>query len=59
MVVVMSRRIAVSLYRELIALRPEWHGESDEEGALKVVMTGSGSDPKEWQPHIRNKTTKR
>jgi len=55
MIVVMSRRIAVDLYRELVALRPQWHGESDEEGALKVVMTGSASDPLEWQPHIRNK----
>jgi type I restriction enzyme R subunit len=55
MVVVMSRRIAVELYRELVALRPEWHGESDDAGALKVVMTGSASDPLDWQPHIRNK----
>jgi type I restriction enzyme R subunit len=59
MVVVMSRRIAVELYRELVALRPVWggngHGESDEQGALKVVMTGSASDPLDWQPHIRNK----
>jgi type I restriction enzyme R subunit len=55
MVVVMSRRIAVELYRELVALRPAWHGEGDEQGALKVVMTGSASDPLDWQPHIRNK----
>ncbi|TYO98698.1 type I restriction enzyme R subunit [Geothermobacter ehrlichii] len=55
MVVVMSRRIAVELYNELVALRPEWHGETDETGSLKVVMTGSASDPLEWQPHIRNK----
>jgi len=55
MVVVMSRRIAVELYRELAALRPAWHSEDDEKGALKVVMTGSASDPLEWQPHIRNK----
>lgn len=55
MVVVMSRRIAVDLYRELVALRPEWHSERDEEGALKVIMTGSASDPSDWQPHIRNK----
>ncbi len=41
MVVVMSRRIAVELYRELVALRPAWHGDTDDEGALKVVMTGS------------------
>ncbi len=55
MVVVMSRRIAVELYRELVALRPEWDGANDEHGALKVVMTGSASDPLNWQPHIRNK----
>jgi len=55
MVVVMSRRIAVELYREIVALRPAWHGEDDEHGALKVVMTGSAADPLDWQPHIRNK----
>ena len=55
MVVVMSRRIAVELYRALVALRPEWHGEEDDQGVLKVVMTGSASDPLDWQPHIRNK----
>ena len=55
MIVCMSRRICVELYRELVALRPAWHGEDDEHGALKVVMTGSASDPLDWQPHIRNK----
>ncbi len=55
MVVVMSRRIAVELHRELVALRPDWHGEADDAGSLKVVMTGSASDPLDWQPHIRNK----
>ena len=55
MVVVMSRRIAVALYNELIALRPEWKGNDDEHGRLKVVMTGSASDPLGWQDHIRNK----
>lgn len=55
MIVVMSRRIAVELYRELVALRPAWHGEDDAHGTLKVVMTGSASDPLEWQTHIRSK----
>jgi type I restriction enzyme R subunit len=55
MIVCMSRRIAVELYEELIRLRPSWHGATDAEGALKVVMTGSASDPLPWQPHIRNK----
>jgi len=55
MVVCMSRRICVDLYRELVALRPEWHAEEDGAGSLKVVMTGSASDPLDWQPHVRNK----
>jgi type I restriction enzyme, R subunit len=55
MVVCMSRRICVELYREIIRLRPNWHHEDDDNGAIKVVMTGSASDPLEWQPHIRSK----
>jgi type I restriction enzyme R subunit len=55
MVVCMSRRICVELYRELIRLRPGWADDDDEKGAIKVVMTGSASDPPDWQPHIRNK----
>ncbi|MGA8147817.1 MAG: type I restriction endonuclease subunit R [Gallionellaceae bacterium] len=55
MVVCMSRRICAELYREIAALRPEWHNVDDEKGAMKVVMTGSASDPMEWQTHIRNK----
>jgi type I restriction enzyme, R subunit len=55
MVVVMSRRIAVELYREIVALRPAWHSKDDDQGRLKVIMTGSASDPLEWQGHIRNK----
>ena len=55
MVVCMSRRICIDLYRELARLRPDWHTDDDGKGAMKVVMTGSASDPLEWQPHIRNK----
>jgi type I restriction enzyme R subunit len=55
MVVTMSRRIAVALYSEIVALRPQWHSDDDLKGALKIVMTGSASDPLHWQPHIRNK----
>ena len=52
----MSRRICVTLYRELVRLRPDWHHEDDNKGNLKVVMTGAASDPPDWQPLIRNKT---
>ena len=55
MIVTMSRKIAVDLYEELVKLRPDWHSEDDQQGVLKIVMTGSASDPLEWQPHIRNK----
>ena len=51
MVVCMSRRICVELHRELVRLRPDWH----EQGSVKVVMTGSATDPPNWQQHIRNK----
>jgi type I restriction enzyme R subunit len=55
MIVCMSRRICVELYRELVRLRPQWHDDDDGRGAVKVVMTGAASDPPDWQPHIRNK----
>ncbi|MFN3479692.1 MAG: type I restriction endonuclease subunit R, partial [Thermodesulfovibrionales bacterium] len=55
MIVCMSRRICVDLYNAIIKLRPEWHSDDDDRGFLKVVMTGSASDPSQWQQHIRNK----
>lgn len=55
MAVCMSRRICVDLYNEIIKLRPDWHSDDDDKGAIKIVMTGSASDPLEWQPHIGNK----
>lgn len=56
MVVCMSRRICVALYDQIIALRPDWHSTDETEGVVKVVMTGSASDPKEWQQHIGGKS---
>lgn len=55
MIVTMSRKIAVDLYDAIVDVRPDWHGDADDEGAIKVVMTGSASDPLGWQRHIRNK----
>ena len=55
MVVCMSRRICVELYHHITALRPDWHSEDDAAGLVKIVMTGSASDPEAWQPHIGGK----
>ena len=58
MVVCMSRRICVELYRELVKLRPDWEDEDDTKGQIKVVMTGSASDPLDWQKHVRSKNAR-
>lgn len=55
MIVCMSRRICVDLFNEIVKLRPSWYDKDDDKGIIKVVMTGSASDPKNWQEHIRNK----
>jgi type I restriction enzyme R subunit len=55
MVVCMSRRICVELHQAIVALRPAWHADTDDKGAMKVIMTGSAADGPAWQPHIRTK----
>ena len=58
MIVAMSRRIAIDLYKEIVALRPIWHSDDLMSGKIKVVMTGSSSDPADWQPFIGTKATR-
>ncbi|MBU0996913.1 MAG: type I restriction endonuclease subunit R [Firmicutes bacterium] len=58
MIVAMSRRIAVELYDAIVEFRPEWHSTDLLKGKIKVVMTGSSSDPVEWQKHIGTKQTR-
>lgn len=55
MIVVMSRRIAIDLYAEIVNLRPDWHSAEDDKGVIKIVMTGTSSDPEHWQQFIGNK----
>lgn len=55
MIVVMSRRIAIDLYAEIVKIRPEWHSDDDKKGVIKIVMTGTSSDPEHWQKFIGNK----
>ncbi|MDR1539966.1 MAG: type I restriction endonuclease subunit R [Clostridiales bacterium] len=44
-----SRAIAMSIYRKLLQLRPEWAEK------VGVVMTESNKDPEEWRSFIGNK----
>ena len=55
MIVTMSRNIAVELYEKIVAYRPDWHSDDDMKGKIKVIITGSASDPEHLQAHIRNK----
>ncbi len=56
MVVCMSRRICAEVYDRIVAARPDWQGDTDDTGSVKVVMTGSATDPAALQQHIRSKT---
>ena len=55
MIVAMSRRIAADLYKEIIALKPEWHNDDLSKGAIKVVMTSTSADGPEMQRHNTTK----
>jgi type I restriction enzyme R subunit len=55
MVVAMSRRIAAELYKEIIAIKPEWHSDELNKGVIKVVMTASSSDGPELAKHHTTK----
>lgn len=59
MIVCMSREICVDMYDAIVKLRPEWHSDDPNQGAIRVVMTGSASDKAKLQPHIYNKESKK
>lgn len=59
MVVAMSRDICAHLYNAIVALRPDWHDDDPECGAIKIVMTGSASDKPLLRPHIYSKQVKK
>jgi type I restriction enzyme R subunit len=59
MIVCMSRRIAAALYAEMIRLRPAWHSDELQHGALKVVMTSAASDGAEIARHHTTKEQRR
>jgi type I restriction enzyme R subunit len=72
MIVAMSRQICVDLFEAIVDLRPQWKGTlvpskdadkpshwSPEDGAIRVVMTGSAADDAKLRPHIYNASAKK
>lgn len=55
MIVSMSRRIAADLYEAIIKLKPEWHSDDLNKGAIKVVMTAASSDGPKLAKHHTSK----
>src|SRR5699024_4263090 len=53
MIVTATRSIAARLYEEIIALRPDWHDDSDAKGKIKVVHTANPSDNELIKTHMR------
>ena len=49
MIVCMTRRIAINLYKIILEKRPEWKNK------IKVVLTSSNKDEEEWHDIIGNK----
>ncbi|WP_281250413.1 type I restriction endonuclease subunit R [Rhodococcus marinonascens] len=53
MIVGATREICANLYREIVALRPDWHTEDLSTGRIKVVYSGSPSDEPPIIDHVR------
>lgn len=59
MIVAMSRRIAADIFKEIVALRPEWQSDYVNKGVIKVVMTTNSSDGPEIAKHYTTKQQRR
>ncbi len=59
MIVGMTRNICVRLYDAIVALKPEWHNEDLDKGAIKVIMTSSTDDPAIFQSHHTTKNQRK
>lgn len=49
MIVCMTRKIAIDLYKEIIEKRPKWKEK------IKVVLTDNNDDPTDWHEIVGNK----
>ena len=59
MIVAISRKAAITLYDEIVKLRPEWHDPDITKGVIKVVMTSPASDPPELRAHATSAAQKK
>lgn len=64
MFVAMSREICVDLYNEIIKIRPRWAGSRNgawnpDDGAVRIIMTGTASDKPKIQAHSYTKAQKK
>ena len=59
MIIAMSRRIAVDLFNEIVALKPEWKDDDLAKGTIKVVMTASSADGPVMAKHHTTKQQRR
>ncbi|MEI6766970.1 MAG: type I restriction endonuclease subunit R [Bacteroidota bacterium] len=59
MIVAMSRRIAADIFKEIIAIRPEWQSDDMTKGTIKVVMTTNSADGPEIAKHYTTKQQRR
>lgn len=62
-VVAMSRKTAVALYDEIVAIKREqgddtWHSSDLNEGKIKIIMTSSASDAGSLRDHATSKKDK-
>lgn len=53
MIVCATREICARLYERIVALRPAWHSAQVDKGLIKVVYSGSASDPEPIRGHVR------
>jgi len=56
MIVGATREICAKLYDEIVKIRPAWHDDAVDKGAIKIVFSGSASDPALLQKHIRKES---
>ncbi len=56
MIVCATRHICADLYRQIVALRPDWHSPALDSGRIKVVYSGTAADAAPIRDHVRRES---